>query len=375
MPKERAGTTWTIRRLNPLDIDLDPHNPRIPLSLRNEGLSQGDLLRILNERFKLEDLGRSIAASGYTDLDPLIGYEDGDQIVVREGNRRIGALKLLIEPNLAPARYLTRWKELATQVRPEDAALMRTVDMRVFDDPESADLEAYIGFRHVSGVLEWPAEEKARFIVEMVDRHGWSYMEISERIGSYPKHVERHYIASRLMEQASKLEIPGADHITIGVLLRALQARGVSEFLGVEYPGEPLASREPVPENKLEDLAFFVRVAFGTAEQQAILPESRQLTKLGKILQSEEAVRYLKAAARPNFDRAWAKSGGEQTSVLEMLEAAADNLEDSLPLVVDYKNSREIVEAVDRCARRLHQLLRDFPDIEGEWFGSSRVSR
>jgi len=216
----------------------------------------------------------------------------------------------------------------------------------------------------VSGVLEWPAEEKARFIVEMVDRHRWTYDEIAERIGSYAKHVERHYIASRVIQQAQTLKIEGADRITFGVLLRALQAKGIPEFLGIKFPGSAKKSRTPVPDNRRANLDFFVATTFGTETKVPVLPESRDLTKWGRILSSRDAVAYLRNATHPKFERAWLKSGGKQQSVAEMLEAAADNLEDAIPLLPDLKKDTKISESLERCARRLLQAARDFPKIK-----------
>jgi len=352
----------------PLELQLDPENPR--LEPEERGGTQPDLRRILIRRFKVEELAASIVASGYTDIDPLIGYRDGDAVVIREGNRRIAALQLLLDPRVAPERERDRWQALSDELGEHGRARISTVGVRVYPSADDATVEAYIGFRHVSGVLEWPAQEKARFIVDMVDRHGWSYQDIARRTGSYPRHVERHYVAVRLIDQAKELQIEGAEHIRIGVLLRALQAGGISEFLGIEYPGDPDASRQPVPPEKEEDVAFFIPATFGPDEREPVLPESRALTKWGRILQSAEAVAYLKGARRPSFERAWVKSGGQQESLAQILNAAADNLEDALPLVPDFREEDEIKQAVERCARRVAHLLRDFPEIRERVLGA-----
>jgi hypothetical protein len=362
---------YELREVSPLEILLDPNNPR--LEPEERGLSQEGIREVLCRRFKLDDLGQSIVASGFTDIDPIIAYPEGDNLVVREGNRRVGALQLLLNPELAPPSRRTKWRELAHELAPETKKAVQRIVVRVYENPESAEIDSYIGFRHVSGVLEWPAAEKARFIVDMVDRNVWSYEEIAKRIGSYPKHVERHYIASSLISQAKALGVPGAERIQIGVLLRALQAGGVADYLGIAYPGDPAESRSPIPEGKRDELDFFVWATFGSDEHEPILPESRMLTKWGQILQSEDAVAYLKNAAHPSFERAWFRSGGEVASLTESIEAAADNLEDSIPLVPDHLEDEEVIEAVTRCARRLRQILRDFPEILEE-FCSARPS-
>lgn len=209
----KEGHEW-MSGMSPLEIDLDPRSPRLHPDERDS--TQAELIEIMIRRFRVVDLGESIAETGYSDFDPLIGYRDGDTIVVREGNRRIAALKLLLNPDLAPNRYRSRWEALAESAR-EHAETIESVRIKVYDDPDDIELESYIGFRHVSGILQWPAQEKARFIVDMVDRHGWTYEEIAKRIGSYPRHVERHYIASRLIGQAEEEGVAGAEYIQIGV--------------------------------------------------------------------------------------------------------------------------------------------------------------
>lgn len=352
---------YDLRDVEPRTILLDPQNPR--LTPEERGSTQDELRTVLLTRFKLEELRDSIVASGWVNLDPIICFEDRKQLVVREGNRRVAAVQLLLDPDLAPPKKRDDWAAAAAKLPDDTRRALEKIWVRVYDDPDAPELEAYIGFRHVSGVLEWPAQEKARFIVEMVDRHGWSFTDIAKRVGSYPKHVERNYIASRIIEQARENGIEGADHIQIGVLLRALQAGGISEFLGVEYSGDPSKAKYPIPDDKLDDLSFFVTSTFGSDKQEPILPESRQLTKWAKILQSEEAIRYLKTARQPSFDRAWIKSGGQQSTLADVLNAAADNLEDAIPLLPDFRDDDEIVEALERCARRLSQALRDFPQL------------
>ena len=114
----------------------------------------------------------------------------------------------------------------------------------------------------------------------------------------------------------------------------------------------------------MDDFRFFTWATFGSEDRDAILPESRDLTRWGRILQAPAAVAYLRTSKNPRFDRAWLKSGGQEDSLVDMLNAAADNLEDSLPLVADFRGQAEVIDAVDRCSRRLHQILRDFDSVK-----------
>lgn len=361
-----TGTSETLDLDALADLQLDPRNPR--LRRDEEDSPQDRLIEIMLRRFKIEELAESIVASGYLPFDPMIGYRGGDAVFVREGNRRLAAVKLLLDPEIAPDRQRSKWREFAERLG-ERRAELEKLNVTVYDSSEDIELTSYIGFRHVTGVLQWPALEKASFIALMIDQ-GMDYRAIAERLGSYPRHVERHYIAYQIVQQAVDGEVAGHENLedSFGVLLRALQASGVTEFIGVTYPGDPAASRTPVPTDHWETFQQFVRWTFGTKDVTRVLPDSRKLTEWGKILQSHEAVRYLSVTAEPRFERAWFNAGGQADNVRESLWAAAYRLEETVPLVVQFRQDSEVEEAVRQCALFLGQISTYFPSA-AEAFG------
>lgn len=371
MPKKKAKASHPEGKLTPLDplkLQLDSHNPR--LTKEQEGSSQPDLLRIMIEEFKVEEIAESIIATGYLPFDPLIGWEHDGVTTILEGNRRIAAIQLLLNPALAPEKYRKTWTALSRRLPAEERRLLENLEVKVFPDRGAVDVRAYIGFRHVTGPLKWPAHEKASFIAQLVEQDGWTYEQIAERLGSYPKLVERHYVAHQVVRQAREEELPGSPEMenAFGVLLRALQTRAIVAFLGLSYPDDPKKSRKPVPNNKLDNLKRFVEWTFGVKGEKApLLTDSRQLTKWGRILQSDKAVQYLKTTPAPRFDRAWFKSGGQVESLQESLHAAADRLEEAVPIVSEHKEDPDVEEAVRRCTLFLVQILRYFPDIQKKY--------
>jgi hypothetical protein len=355
-----------IEQMNPLGIQLDPYNPR--LSAEEEGSDQAQLIQVMIRRFKIEELAESILESGYLPFDPLVGYRTDGSVVVREGNRRIAALKLLLNPTLAPERNQARWDELSRSLSTEKREGLEIVEIQVYDDPENIDLTTYLGFRHVTGALKWPALEKASFMAELVQQ-GWDYRSIAKRIGSYGKHVERHYVAFQVVQQSTTLEISGAEFIRqrFGVLLRALQTPGIRNFIGVAYPDDPERSREPVPTEREQEFRDFVKWTFGTDDVGPVVSDSRQLSDWGQILESPEALSYLRRSSRPSFERAWFRSGGQAQSVAESLFIAADHLQEVVPLVSALTDKSEVRAGFGQCARFFRQVLTHFPDIGREY--------
>lgn len=348
-----------------LELLLDPQNPRLHPSDR--GKPQRELIEVLVTKFAVEELARAIVSGGYIDLDPIVAYRAEDGIRVREGNRRLCAVQLLLDPTRAPDARKNEWKALAAELPTDTRSNIKKLSVFLYESADHPELEAYIGFRHVNGTLKWPAEEKARYIADLVERHGWSFKEIANKIGSYAKHVERHYTASRLIAQANDNGARGAEEMSIGIMVRALQTKGIAPFLGVSFTGKPEDNNTPVPEAKLDALRDFVRWTFGTEEAEPVLTDSRNLTRWGMILSSPDGVRYLQGTKRPRFERAWIKSGGDQESLRDALENARDRLEEALPLAERRNADEDTKDAVLWCVTLSLRIAERFPELREKY--------
>jgi hypothetical protein len=347
-----------------LDLQLDPDNPRFPPN--EKGKSQARILELMIEQFAIGEIAESICSAGFQPIDPFLGYRLHDKIIVLEGNRRLATIKLLLNPELTPIQHRQVWDQYRGRVESQSLDAMRRIEVLVYGNRLQADVLAYIGFRHVNGIMSWDAEEKAAYIAQLIENPAirWSYEDIAQRLGSKPAYVEKLYIAHRLVEQAKDNDTPGANlmRANFGVLTRALQSPGVVKFLGIKFPRQPAQSRTPSPKPK-RDLEDFVRWTFGTDEVKPVLEDSRDLTKWGQILSSEDAIRYLRNTSDPRFERAYSKSGGLKEGLVDSLLAAADRLEESVPLVRQHKGDEQVQRAVDRCTDYMVQILTHFPEV------------
>ena len=94
MPPLREVTSVSVDRLV-----LDWRNPRL-MGIDSDA-SDSEIIAQLYRSEDLSELLQSIAANGYLDIEPLVVLEDGDRLTVLEGNRRLAAIHLFREPNLA----------------------------------------------------------------------------------------------------------------------------------------------------------------------------------------------------------------------------------------------------------------------------------
>jgi hypothetical protein len=148
-----------------------------------------------------------------------------------------------------------------------------------------------------------------------------------------------------------------------GILLRLIQASNVRNFLRIDLPGDPKKSQKPVQKTG-RDFEDFVRWAFGTDTHKKILEDSRDITRYGQILASEESVRYLRASDDPSFERAYEKSGGRREGLVDNLYGAEVRLEEAVPLVREYRNDKTVINGVRRCTSYMVQILQYFPAVQ-----------
>lgn len=364
------GVTTSAERLekvDPLEIDLDPNNPRFTPDQR--GKLQRQVIEILLEQHNLDEIAESICAGGFVPLDPFIVVKENSKLTMVEGNRRLAVLKLFLDPKLTPPRYAREWDDFRARVSPETLASMRRIDVWLYPNRKAIELVSYIGYRHVTGIKEWDTEQRAEYAAGLIEDGSkkWTYTRVAEVMGTKPSYIEKLYVAHRICEQAFKLDIEGADRMRdkFGILLRLIQSSNARDFLGIGLPGDPKKSRDPVtkPERDFED---FVRWAFGTEAHKKILEDSRDITRYGQILASEESVRYLRASKEPSFERAYEKSGGRREGLVENLYAAEVRLEEAVALVREYRDDKAVINGVKRCSNYMVQILRYFPAVQKE---------
>lgn len=147
-------------------IFLDQENPRFPTG---KVASQNDVIELLCKDEYVLGLAKDIVKYGVNPLELFGVIKDlklkkdlGQQTyIVVEGNRRMCALKLLVDPELAPDKYKKTFAELSEQWSKID-----TVSCCIFEDRQASkiwlerlhgDLNGGIGRK------KWTAEQKQRF--------------------------------------------------------------------------------------------------------------------------------------------------------------------------------------------------------------------
>jgi len=359
-----VGTNLKFAKLE--DLCLDPTNPRLGRNNTGLNLSQEDVLEVIRD-WTLDELAVSFLESGgfWTHEALLVTSEKlygKTRLVVIEGNRRVATLKYL-QKAYAGEKVPKKIAEIVKHTKAPKSLFTKIPYILISSREE---IEAFLGFRHVTGIKEWKPAEKAEYIAMLIDKRGMTYEEVMRKIGSKSNTVRQNYISYRLLLQMEEeTDVPSENfEERFSVMYLSLRNRGVQEYLEIDIQAEPKKAQKPVPKKKSKALANFGLWLFGDDKKMPVFSDSRQVDNFGRILENKKGIEYLERTENPSFDIALRIAGGDEPEIAKYIEKAADEVELALTQVHLYKKSKKIKAAVNRLGSHTIQLLKIFPAIK-----------
>lgn len=175
------------KELSPLSIALeciylDPNNPRFTSLVWNEVsddkiddvILQDRVHNKLIEDFSIDRLIMNIETNGFLTIDRVVVKEFKPQkYVVLEGNRRICAAKEL------KRRYI----ENSSTVNGEVISSLKTIDCLIYTGTNQQPAWILQGLRHIMGVQDWSAFNKAKLLVQLMEDEELSLTEVGKKFG------------------------------------------------------------------------------------------------------------------------------------------------------------------------------------------------
>lgn len=342
---------------------LDPKNPR--LREDQHGLTQDKLLEVMTD-WGLEEIGASIVESGFWAHEAVLVVEEKltskakqDSIIVVEGNRRLAAVRLLLAAR-AGKKSSPKWKDLAADLTTPAVAKLQRLPTIKADDRD--DVDAYLGFRHVTGIKQWEPHEKAAFIAKLVDG-GLAFEDVMRKIGSKTPTVRQSYIAFKLFRQLAELEDVDAERIRdkFSVLFLSLRSAGTQAYLGIDIDAAPKKAKTPLKASHEDNAVRFARWLFGDEKHEPLFTDSRHTDRFGLVLANKDAVAYLERTENPRFEVAVRLSGGDRLEVIRHIERAADEIEEVLSVVQHHSKNIDVIQATKRLFKDVDALRAHFP--------------
>jgi ParB-like chromosome segregation protein Spo0J len=344
-------------RREPLSsLRLDPHNPRLPAEIQGQG--QEDLAVHLELGFDALTVAESIASHGFFESEPLIvivGDADGEWIVV-EGNRRLTALLGLVDPSVR-AQFANPgpWDTLAARAKVQATDLVPVVLL-----PNRAAATPIIGFRHISGILQWQPYAQARYIARLVDEEEMSFADVADMIGIDRTKVGNLYRDQAIAKQARTLGIEtGPLEDAFSLLTVAMSTPKLRAHIDAPLGSKASSGENPIPTEKAAQLQELITWIYGDGETEPVIGESREISKLGNVVASEAGLGALRSGA--SLDAAVQKVKDAESNpkqrLLTRLKAGRNSLTAALDDLSDFADDPEVVEAVDEARASADALL------------------
>jgi hypothetical protein len=275
-------------------LKLDPSNPRLPERLLNA--PESEVLNWMLSDSTLTDLMASIVENNFFSGESLIGINDEiepGKVTIVEGNRRLASVKLLINPDLATNKA----KTVASLARESSAKNNTPSSLPVYVVDKRVDVENYLGFRHVSGVKEWPVIAKARYLYSLFTSRNAGdpniYKILAKEIGSKAGYVKRLIIGYQIFEKIRKQGFYDLDYLSEETFDLSLITDAATKYPEIaEYIGVDPNSQKPL--GNINDHNFksvFSWLYERDEHGETRLGESRNLSVLSKILASPEATK------------------------------------------------------------------------------------
>lgn len=274
--------------------------------------------RRLTSEESLVDLKKSFLTNGFIRVERLVvrPYPHADdKYLVVEGNRRLAALKSIVEDH-----------ESGFDVPEPILRTLQPVPVVVVEGEEDpAFFESLMGVRHVSGIREWGGYQRAKLVVALRDEHGLASSEVGDRLGMKVQEVNRRYRAFKGLQQMEHDENFGehAKPSMYPLYHEAVSLPIVREWMG--WDEEQARFTKETEREQFYELVTPRELEKG-GRQEARIKIYSQVRELRDILPNPEAKRVLldpnrtfldavAVAKRDELSRSW------KTQVAEAIDA------------------------------------------------------
>jgi hypothetical protein len=349
---DTARTPTPMKLIEPLidDLVLDDENPRLPESLVDR--SQIGLLKWMANEYNTVEVARSISAHGYFDSEPVIAIRTRKKLTVVEGNRRLTAVKLLLDTKLRQSLQLDdaeEWEELANAAELENRIPVRVAKSR-------REVAPVIGYRHIAGIEPWDPWAKARFIAREIEKERQSFGRVAVIVGERESEVRAHYRNYRVAIDAEKVLRVPASRVKqqFGFFTRAMNSVGLREHIGAPAPSEVKPRKRVLRKRKKKEVAEVFSWLFGDDQFEPVIKDSRQISSLGEVVASPGALKVLRRSR--SLEDAMMASGGVHERLLKRLRASIQALQQAELDIENFRSDSEVIEALHECNEVLSRL-------------------
>lgn len=342
-------------------LEFDRKNPRLLEFELPESAPESEVIDLLWDTMNIEELIMSIVANGFFQHEPVFFIAENNKNFVIEGNRRLAALKIILDDKLMK-KYCPRFpniSEIEKQSLSEIPAILVT--------RESA--WRYLGFKHVNGPTKWRSYAKSKYIADVHRDFNISLADIARQIGDNQGTVQRLYRGFMVIEQAERMKVFNRkdrykDHFSFSHLYVGIDYAEISNFLNLR-PKED-ESKEPVPENKINELGELCLWLFGNTNDgkpPVVASQNPHLRQLVAVVGNFEALSELRRTN--NLANAYELTHPSSIVFEESLIEAKQNLKKARGVIsIGYSGSSKLFKIAGEVKKLSEDLYKEMNNFK-----------
>ena len=338
------------------DLIFDYKNPRLVEFDFGPNTSDDEMVKCLWDTMDVRELVMSITASGFFRHEPVVVTEEEGKHVVIEGNRRLAAVKVILNADLA--------RNLGVDIPPVSASVRRDLETLPAIRDTRQGAWRYLGFKHVNGPAKWSGYAKSQYIAEVHRAYSVSLSDIARQIGDTHRTVQRLFRGLMVLETAEEWGVFDRGdrwrrHFSFSHLYTGLGYTGIAEFIGVRSETEE--DPRPIPTNNRKELGELCTWLYGSKKHDTppvVQSQNPHLRQLEAVVSSKEAV----AALRVGKSLAYAyEASRPSTTVFEesLFRAKSELQKAHGTLSVGYDGSEELLGVAGTVADLAFDLYED----------------
>jgi len=333
-----------------LHFDLD--NPRLQTGSEISTKTGKEVIEALAEIAALDELVTSICTNKYLNLEPLIiiGPKETGPFKVLEGNRRLAAIRLILDRGLADEVGIRVPENVSKEVIDSFSNIL------VHRVAKADDAREFIGFKHINGPQRWDAYAKAKYVTNWYKSSNGkvSIDDIAAKMGDNNNTLRAYIYAVLMLEQAEaagvwSLKDRPATRGRFGFshLYTAIGREEFQEYLGLKDGWTNKPSLKPIEKSKIENLGEVLGYLYGSVSDDRvslIKSQNPDLKDIGLAIASPDARLIIKN--RGTLDDARDALKNPTDAFLDALVSANLRLGRALNLLSKYSSNNPKVDSL-----------------------------
>jgi hypothetical protein len=332
--------------VSPQELCFDTENPRLAAQYGlRRGSSDEEVINSLKEVADLDELLLSIASNGYIKIEPMIIIGKKPPYKVIEGNRRLAAIKLFQNPELA--------KKCRISIPESSIDLQSDLkEVLVYRVSAEAEARSFIGFKHINGPHKWDSLAKAKYAAEWF-QEGKSVDEISRFIGDSFSTVKKMLHGWMVLDQAQNEGLFDIQdryptrQFSFSHLYVALTRNQIRSYLGMDPSFAKLEiSQNPIPNESLPELKNLLEWLYGSEKDKikpVISSQNPDVKNLAEVLANSKSRTILETTG--DLSKAHSELTPAETLFEKSLFQAESFAKQALGNVYSYKGGDVLLES------------------------------